>query len=182
MKTNILLLTGLFFVFLVKSQTEGSSNRFDSWDTDGDGRLSYEEFIVPFYELFDTNDDGVIDQDEWNEYGNLLTMTDTSGLAPGGAQEEMRYGAGIEIRDVWNTWETADYNFINKSEFYENVRLVFNNWDLNGDSYLDREEFNRVWPSKGESRDQQPGSMEEDENQFQNEERNEPGLMEDENQ
>lgn len=41
---------------------------YDAWDTDGDGVLSRDEYNVGMYESFDSNDDDVIDEEEFSAY------------------------------------------------------------------------------------------------------------------
>lgn len=79
---------------------------FDQWDEDGDGRLTADEFGAALFVRFDEDDDGDLTVPEWED--------------------------GI---DRWYGERTADFDF--------------SDWDLDEDGVLDRGEFVQAFENRG---------------------------------
>ncbi|NJK86161.1 MAG: hypothetical protein HC906_09505 [Bacteroidales bacterium] len=144
MKFKFLLLTLLNGFYLISfSQADTSVNNnsnnenlktFASWDINNDNRLTLDEFLSSFYSMYDKNNDNEIMNDEWNDQANILAESDTLNSLT--SDEGYRYGAGQGMSN--SLWNLMDKNFsesIGKEEFYNSVRMVFEEWDNNNDNF-----------------------------------------------
>lgn len=143
---------------------------FDTYDSDMDGGLSADEFMErnnAGYNNWDTNTDGIIDDNEFSEraYGNFDRNRDTfidetewdDGINNGFGQQfgDVDYDVldanrdGMLDTDEWdvgmnnNTWfdryDSNEDGFIDNDEW--NIS-TFDDWDVNDDDLIDETEFN----------------------------------------
>ena len=117
---------------VVLEEWDGSSARiFDELDTDKDGQGSPEELSQSF-EIFDYNQDGVIDG---RESPIIVSLGDVDGDQLVGPEE---------FTSIDWTRETIDSNrdgAVSRQEFQRARRRVYTNADLDRDSSLNRHEF-----------------------------------------
>lgn len=76
--------------------TEAQS--FSQWDTDANQSLSGAEFGVAMFDRFDRNDDGALDQTEWNAGVNAMFVAEAGDLQ-------------------FSNWDDNGDNLINEAEF-----------------------------------------------------------------
>lgn len=96
----------------------GIDNDFGVWDTDDDGLLDDDEFGYSWGDTFDTwdeDDSGYIEESEWNEFG-----------------------VGVN-GDTFDTWDADNDGLLDDDEFADGS---FGMMDNNGDGFLDENEWN----------------------------------------
>jgi|SRR5690606_3437825 len=123
------------------------SSNFSSWDANTDGALDDREFYDTTFNRLDTDMDGNLGDEEWNNgfdnvYGDYLGTrdldqfdADSDGMISGD-----EYYEGFSQSDFYSSYDVNRDNSIDADEFNESV---FTNWDENGDGTLDDAEFER---------------------------------------
>lgn len=126
-KTIINTATTLMIAGILASCSNEGDYAFNDYDADGDKQLNRNEFETAFsensdyYEGWDGNADGNIDEDEWRD--GVSTY----------------YSAYNYDEDgEFNNWDTNADEAIDDDEFTEET---FDLWDENDDNYVDTEEY-----------------------------------------
>ncbi|MBZ9567593.1 hypothetical protein [Modicisalibacter tunisiensis] len=106
------LITGI----LIALTSTGAFASFTSQDSDGNGKISRDEFYgsaadVGTYSDWDLNDDGLLDE---NEFGELDVDWD------------------------YDTWDANDDDYVDSGEFYDGI---YDTYDVNDDGEWDDSEW-----------------------------------------
>lgn len=116
-----------------------------TWDSDADGYLDDNEFYDTSYGWVDEDDDGLIDEKEWNNgYNNLYGDYGTVGdfgeydLNDDDYLDENEWSAGWGDSDWFNDYDANDDELVDNNEWDEGI---FDTWDDNDDGFWNDDEF-----------------------------------------
>ena len=140
-KTNFL--TALGTAFLLATAPLAQAQVFDDWDANDDGNLDDTEFnegfaSTDYYDDWDADDDGILDDDE---LGDGLFDTWDANDDDIIDTNEYNYGLYDEFGDDYaefSSWDTDGNNEISDDEFDEayNNSGIYNNWDSDGNNEI----------------------------------------------
>lgn len=122
--------------------TFASNNFYEEWDTNDDNVLDQNEYNAGFYDTWDVNDDNRLDETEWatasNDFG-LENQTwsdwDTTG---DGILDENEFGTGFANNNWFGGWDADRNSMLEEREYTDGL---FGQWDRNRDSMLDANEY-----------------------------------------
>lgn len=155
----------------------GEAGIYDEWDIDANQELSEDEFYSGVYDLWDENDDALLDESEWNNQANNwfaeaqynLTDWDTDG-EEGLTEEE--FVNGFRETGLYTQWNQNQDNLIDENEFAEGTYELF---DQDQSDFLDENEWNQTSSALGID-NTDTGAMQPDPGAM----GDEPGVMENE--
>ena len=121
------------------------ANNFEEWDTDDDDLLDQDEFNTTTFSLTDMDDNDGVDEDEWNDgFASFFGNWNNDDFAT--FDEDAN---NIINTDEWNsafadsewfgTFDSNDDEFLGEDEWDAGL---FNDWDANDDDEIDEDEFN----------------------------------------
>lgn len=120
-------------------------DNFGEWDTDDDGELSSTEFYDTAFFLSDTDDDDLIDEDEWNMgfnsfYGEWIDDDfATFDADADGFLDADEWDNAFADSAWFGDFDADDDTFVTDTEWDEGI---FDGWDLDDDTFIDDEEWN----------------------------------------
>lgn len=105
------------------------SGLFKTWDMDSSNGVDPEEFFTSSYQMWDEDQDGILDANEWSAATTFYFST-----------------RQFEKRGEFDEWDTNNNNKLERNEFAIYARGVayFEDWDTNSDNRLDEEEFSQL--------------------------------------
>lgn len=133
-----------------RQRTAQRNQRFEQWDRDRDQRLSREELDAGVgsagagvYQSFDTNGDGVLEQDEIASGFSNRWDTNNDGFID---RDEYAAGSGSaadELDEEFGTLDADDDDVIGSDEFEQNVARwpYYERIDISEDRRIDRREM-----------------------------------------
>lgn len=118
------------------------TNHFEEWDANDDNMLNQEEFYNSLHSIWDTNNDGNIDESEWQaaaaDFGmenETLSAWDTNG---DGAVDQSELQAGLAQRNYFSAWDANGDNMISEREYTDRLMAM---WDENDSGFLEDSEY-----------------------------------------
>lgn len=117
----------------------------DGWNKSDQGGLEDDDFYATIFSIIDVNDSDDIRADEWNTgydlfHGDYLydnfAMYDVNN---NGSIEYVEYYDALYDSDYFFSWDVDNDGYIDQ---YELANAVFENWDLNSNLVINRNEFN----------------------------------------
>ncbi|MFA0963789.1 hypothetical protein AB9P05_18435 [Roseivirga sp. BDSF3-8] len=140
-----------------------NSNRMSEWDSDADGSLTDAELYEGSRNAWDTNQDGMLDENEWNTgmetyfagysedaYGAFNDWdTNQDGILDTG-----EYNQGIGNTGYYDAWDADSDNMISDREFSQGL---YRSYDADGSGYLESREYDKY---RGTKRARPQGSEE----------------------
>ena len=124
---------------------EVNKSIYYNYDDDADGNITNEEFYRASYREFDSNGDGNINQEEWNTgIGNNAGSFGNEDFTTfdsdaDGALNEDEWNDGMSRSNEW--YETFDLNQDGNITSEEWNESNFEQWDADKNSFIDEEEF-----------------------------------------
>lgn len=132
----------------------GESQFYAEWDVDGDGTLTEDELNEGVFNTYDTNQDGVLDNDEYEAFVSARGEDGTIDFQEWDADQDKEMDASefnslIKKNRVSSEREneeelpagdrvTDDNRILGESEINEGL---FRSWDANADGFISREEY-----------------------------------------
>ncbi|WP_373056834.1 hypothetical protein [Zunongwangia sp. H14] len=121
------------------------TENFSNWDEDNDDLLDGREFFGSTFRYTDLNDDGKIDEDEWNQdnrnlYRNYAGEEDFNKFDANadGSIDEEEWTDGFLNSDWFDSYDIDRDGYMNPDELNEGI---FEDWDSNGDGFLNEDEY-----------------------------------------
>lgn len=117
----------------------------DAWDQTEEGGLDDDDFYATIFAIIDQDDSDDIRADEWNTGFDLfhgdylydnLAMYDVN---DNGSIEYVEYYDALYDSDYFVSWDVDNDGYLDQ---YELANAVFENWDLNSNYVINRNEFN----------------------------------------
>jgi len=170
MNTLKSIFTGLFLtIFLMSASPESENLTFGDWDKDSNDLISRSEFVEVFtmnyvddwnvidddhlddedfyrvtYSIWDVDNDEMLSEEEWQYgydyyYGDYIlddyVAIDTDG---DGFIEYQEYYDVLYPTEYYMVWDVDEDTYLSELEL---ARLVFNNWDINDNNFLELDEY-----------------------------------------
>ena len=154
-------LKGILFMLCLMVSSVAFSQVYDDFDTNGDGGIDQDEFNETYsnsYDQWDVNDDGVIDDREFYDFTYDRLDTNSDEYLDNNEWDEGYdniYGEYLATDDRIEFDVDGDQR-ISKDEFYQGMRETdyYNTYDANRDGSIDSDEINRgVYDSLDDNRD-----------------------------
>lgn len=120
----------VFVLFTIGLQAQEEENHdFNSWDTDGDGYISNDEFNnswgnQDYYASWDTDHNGVISNEEWQ----------TGTITYYGKTKDWKHNKNNNFK----AWDTDKNGTLDENEFRQGS---YNTWDYNHDGRISDQEY-----------------------------------------
>jgi len=117
----------------------------DNWDTSEENGLDSGDFYATIFAIIDQNNTDDIRADEWNTgyelfHGDYLydnfAMYDVD---DNGSIDYVEYYDALYDSDYFVSWDVDNDGFLDQ---YELSNAIFENWDLNANYVINRNEFN----------------------------------------
>lgn len=172
MKAIKTIFTGLFLAaILMAASPVSESLTFKDWDKDGNDLISRSEFVEVFtknyvddwnviddeylddedfyhvtYAMWDVDNDNLLSKEEWQYgydyyYGDYIlddyVAIDTDG---DGFIEYQEYYDVLYPTQYYTVWDVDEDTYLSELEL---ARLVFNNWDINDNNFLELDEYQK---------------------------------------
>lgn len=125
---------------------ETNDDDYDLWDTDSDGLIDDDEFNETTFRTTDRDRDERINENEWNEgsermYGDYTGTNDFDDFDTNrdDAIDTDEWNEGFADNDGW--FDTYDRNRDGSLDNDEWNTGLFNDWDDDGDGFLNEEEY-----------------------------------------
>lgn len=124
-------------------------NNFAEWDTDDDNLLNQDEFNTTTFSLTDMNDDDGIDTDEWDMgFASFFGNWNDDDFATFDADSDgiltsAEWNEAFAESDWFGTFDSDDDDMVGEAEWDEGL---FGDWDTNDDDMIDEDEFNVFSP------------------------------------
>lgn len=121
-----------------------TANYVDDWNIKDDEHLDDEDFFLSTYNIWDTDDDELLSEEEWlfgydyyyGDYAiNDYLAVDTDG---DGFIEYAEYYNYLNPTDFYIVWDVDKDTYLNE---FELARVVFNNWDINENNFIEKDEY-----------------------------------------
>lgn len=117
---------------------------YDDWDLTAEDELGMDDFYVATFDIIDTDDDDILDEDEWDfgydyYYGDYLDDDyDLYDIDDDNDIDYTEYYDSLYDSDFFYDWDIDNDDFISE---YELAEQVFENWDINDNGLLNRSEY-----------------------------------------
>lgn len=99
---------------------------YDRWDADRNRSLSRDELADTWYDLWDNNNDNLVDEQEWTR---ATKAWDFEGIAYNG----------------WRDWDIDNDGRLLENEFDQRFGGIYDRWDMDRNNALTRDEFRDTW-------------------------------------
>lgn len=99
---------------------------YDRWDADRNAALSRDELADTWYDLWDGNNDNIIDEPEWTR---ATKSWDFDGVAYNG----------------WRDWDLDNDGRLLENEFDQRFGGIYDTWDRDRNNSLTRDELRDTW-------------------------------------
>ncbi len=116
----------------------------NDWNVYDDAHLDDEDFYTVTYGIWDTDDDELLTEEEWNYgydyyYGDYViddfVAVDVDG---DGFVEYTEYHDALDNTEFYASWDVDNDSYLNE---YELARAVFNNWDYDNSNFIELDEY-----------------------------------------
>lgn len=168
----------LAIIMLIACEKDVESLSYNEYDANNDGEVTRDEFVqamdevdyfedinddkiynqedlyVGYYNLWDLDNDGYVDEEEWKKGTELyFDDDDINSIGPYESWDmdrdlrldEEEFSQGLAKDDYFYGWNIDEDSGITEKEFY---RMVFDYWDFNGDGIFSRSEYEKIYNSE----------------------------------
>jgi Ca2+-binding EF-hand superfamily protein len=120
------------------------------WGLNGDSAISEDELFKLFFALWDSNNNGIIENNEWNygtrNYFAIYLVSDHGTFIEWDLNgdlklDEKEFRMALTRADFFGGWNFRDDNKVDAAEFTERL---FTFWDLNKNGSIEESEYERV--------------------------------------
>ena len=124
------------------NSTFASSNFYEDWDTHDDNMLDQNEYNAGLYDTWDRNNDNRLDENEWNTASNDWGLENETwsdwDMNADGFLDTSEFGTGFADTGWFGNWDTDRNSMLEEREYTDGL---FGQWDGNADGVLDDNEF-----------------------------------------
>jgi hypothetical protein len=99
---------------------------YDRWDADRNAALSRDEAADTWYDLWDNNNDDIIDEQEWTRATTAWDFDNVDFSA-------------------WNDWDSDHDGRLLENEFDQRFGAIYDTWDADRNNALTRDEAADTW-------------------------------------
>lgn len=99
---------------------------YDRWDTDRNAALSRDEMRDTWYDLWDNNNDNIVDEAEWTRATKSWNFKDVN-------------------YNGWRDWDVNNDGRLMNDEFGQRFGGIYDRWDTDRNNALTRDEMRDTW-------------------------------------